>query len=96
MNAIAHIRLNVLGYRQAAFAEVAGVSQPTVSRWEDARFPDEPSHRNLARIREHVLSLGLPWDDAWFFDVPAQHDDRIDTSAAAHRGAEPLRESAND
>ena len=66
---IKHIRAKVFGMTQSAFAEVAGVSQATVCRWENSEF--EPNRNELARIREAALASGKPWDDAWFFDIPA-------------------------
>lgn len=65
---MAHIRQNVFGLSQSAFAEIAGVKQPTVSRWEAGEF--EPNRDELARIRAAALESGKPWDDAWFFAVP--------------------------
>lgn len=67
---IAHIRSQVFKLSQAAFAEVAGVKQPTVSRWERGEF--EPNRDDLERIRRAALDRGLPWDDSWFFEVPGR------------------------
>jgi len=67
---MAHIRQNIFGLSQSAFAEIAGVKQPTVSRWEAGEF--EPNRDELERIRAAAIASGKPWDDAWFFDVPMQ------------------------
>lgn len=67
MNAIMDIRKNRFGVSQAAFAVVAGVSQATVSRWENGEL--EPKRRELARIRAAATTLGIEWSDAWFFDA---------------------------
>lgn len=65
-----HIRQNVFGLPQAAFAEIAGTTQPTVSRWENGEF--EPNRDELERIRAAAMDRHLPWSDAWFFEVPEQ------------------------
>lgn len=70
MNAIEHIRKRVFKLNQAPFAELAGVSQPTVSRWEDDSFPgSQPSRDEMNKIREAASKRGLPWDDSWFFQT---------------------------
>lgn len=65
---IVYIRKKVLNLKQSELAVIAGVSQATVSRWELGVF--EPNRDELARIRNHVMGKGLPWNDSWFFDVP--------------------------
>lgn len=73
MSTIARIRNEVFKVNQAAFAEIAGVTQPTVSRWEHGYW--EPSREELERIRSEAMNRGLEWDDSWLFDgppVPAQ------------------------
>jgi len=70
MNAVKHIRTQVFKLAQAAFADVAGVSQPTVSRWEQQDV--SPSRDDMARIRNAALERGLEWNDSWFFVVPEQ------------------------
>ena len=72
MNAMAHIRKAVFGITQAEMAEIAGASQPTVSRWE--RGEDEPDREQMARIRAHAWQLVKPWDDRWFFEAPAKYE----------------------
>lgn len=69
MQPITHIRKNVFGLTQAAFAEVAGTTQATVSRWENGEF--EPNRDDLERIRSAALDRDLPWDDRLFFEAPA-------------------------
>lgn len=68
MHPIEHIRKNVLDITQGAFAEITGVTQATVSRWESREL--EPSLGELDRIRAEVKARGLPWDDSWFFEAP--------------------------
>lgn len=70
MNPIRHIRLCVFEAIQADFAEFAGVTQATVSRWETGEF--EPNRDDLERIREAAIKQGRPWEDRWFFEVPEQ------------------------
>lgn len=68
MSAIERIRKDVFSLSQAAFAEVAGVTQATVSRWEAGEF--EPNRDQLERIRDAALRDGKDWDDKWFFEAP--------------------------
>lgn len=71
MNVIKHIRARVFDdITQAAFAEVAGVTQATVSRWENGEF--EPNRDDLDRIRRAAMEQGKTWEDRWFFEVPEQ------------------------
>jgi len=70
MNPIRHIRLTVFKMIQADFAEFAGVTQATVSRWENGEF--EPNRDDMERIRRAAIDRGKPWDDRWFFEVPEQ------------------------
>jgi DNA-binding transcriptional regulator YiaG len=74
MRPIEHIRREVFKMTQAAFAEVAGVRQPTVSRWEGGEF--EPNRNELERIRDAAIQRGIEWKDDWFFEVPAQESER--------------------
>lgn len=69
MNQIEHIRKSVFRISQAAFAEIAGTTQASVSRWENG--DQVPDHAKMARIRSEALKRGLTWSDAWFFDYPA-------------------------
>jgi transcriptional regulator with XRE-family HTH domain len=64
MNAIRNIRIDIFKLKQSEFAEVAGVKQSTVSRWENG---GEPSLEEMRAIRQAALDRGLPWNDAWFF-----------------------------
>lgn len=69
--AIQEIRKSVLGISQVELAEIAQVSQGTVSRWEAGELA--PSLAELSRIRAAALDRGKQWDDRWFFDgVPLQ------------------------
>jgi transcriptional regulator with XRE-family HTH domain len=68
MSAIAHIRKKVLGVSQAAIAEMTGVTQATVSRWEKGEL--SPNLRELAILREAARAKGGDWEDSWFFEPP--------------------------
>jgi len=71
MNAVQYIRTKVFDLSQAAFAnDVAKVSQPTVSRWEDESQPgSQPDSEAMKRIRDKAIQLGLEWNDSWFFQT---------------------------
>ena len=68
MKPIEHIRRVVFDVSQVAFAEIAGTTQPSVSRWEQGL--QEPSHSEMERIRVEATSRGIQWDDRWFFELP--------------------------
>lgn len=64
-----YIREQVFGIpNQQAFAELLGVTQPQVSRWE--RGINHVSGRAQIRIRALARERGIAWNDAWFFEVP--------------------------
>lgn len=69
MNPILRIRRKVLEVTQGDLAEIAGVSQGTVSKWEKGEL--EPSREELGRIRDEAQARGLDWSDSWFFEVPS-------------------------
>lgn len=73
MSAIEYIRRHVFGLSQALFAEIANVSQATVSRWEAGGL--EPDREQMRSIRDEARRRGLPWQDDWFFDAPSQRED---------------------
>jgi DNA-binding transcriptional regulator YiaG len=68
MNALRHIRKAVLGMSQAEMAQIACVSQGTVSKWE--RGDLSPSHTEMSAIRAEAAKRGLAWNDSWFFEDP--------------------------
>lgn len=70
MNAIRHIRKNIFKVSQADFAALAGVTQATVSRWEDDENGAAPSLSEMAAIRAAAIERKLPWGDALFFEAP--------------------------
>lgn len=66
------IRTKVFGCEsQQAYADLIGVSQASVSRWEQCGRV--PGHRQ-GRIREKAHELSLTWDDRYFFEVPKDQD----------------------
>lgn len=70
MNAIRYIRTKVFNVKQAPFAKIAGVSQPTVSRWEEEnQSGSQPSREEMGRIRKAAIDRGIPWSDGWFFQT---------------------------
>lgn len=68
MTPIEHIRKNVFGLSQTSFAEIAGTTQPSVSRWENGEL--EPDREALARIRSAAQARGLNLKDCMFFEIP--------------------------
>lgn len=68
MHVVTHIRKNVLGINQSAFAAIAGVTQATVSRWESGEL--SPDLAQLSAVRAEVLKRDLAWDDSWLFEAP--------------------------
>lgn len=67
MNRLLHIRTQVFGLPQAGMAEIAKVSQGTVSKWETDQL--QPDRREMDRIRREAHKRGLDWDDRWFFEA---------------------------
>lgn len=69
MNQFEHIRVNVFGCKsQAEFAEVIGVSQPTISRIEAGQF--QPNQAILRAIRQAAMDRGHDWSDSLLFELP--------------------------
>lgn len=81
MSAIAHIRKKVLGLSQMAVAELTGVTQATVSRWEKGEL--SPNLRELGILRDVARTKGVEWDDSWFFEPPLTPDTPPTEGAAA-------------
>lgn len=68
MTPASHIRRNVFGCAtQQAFADLLGVTQATVSRWEVDGFI---SRRGQKAMRSAAETRGIGWDDRWLFMVP--------------------------
>jgi len=68
MNSVEYIRTKVFKLEQAPFAVIAGVSQPTVSRWEQTEMENsEPNRKAMDRIRSEAIKRELDWNDSWFF-----------------------------
>jgi transcriptional regulator with XRE-family HTH domain len=65
---IAHIRNSIFKITQAQFAQIAGASQATVSRWENGELM--PNSANLDRIRQAAKANNIAWNDTWFFVTP--------------------------
>lgn len=70
MRPIEHIRRNVLRLSQVEMAELIGVTQPTVSRWENGEF--EPSMAAMEIIRATARARKIRWSDRWFFETPSR------------------------
>lgn len=63
------IRTKVFKVTQAEMAEIAGVTQATVSRWENGV---SPSLEDVRAIRRAAMDRALPWDDALIFGEAAE------------------------
>ena len=74
MKPIEHIRRDIFAVSQATFAEIAGTTQPSVSRWEQG--VQEPCHSEMERIRLAAVRRGLRWNDRWFFEMPKRSRDK--------------------
>lgn len=68
MKPIEYIRKRVFGVSQAAFGEIAGTTQASVSRWEAGEL--HPGLEEMERIRSEALARGNEWDDSLFFATP--------------------------
>lgn len=79
MNTIRHIRKNVFKVTQAEFSALAGVTQATVSRWENGVAP---SLDEMRAIRVAASERKIRWDDAWFFEPLAHNRSRKGRAAA--------------
>lgn len=71
MSAIRHIRREIFKVTQAEFAALAGVTQASVSRWEAG---GAPTLDEMQAIRKAAADREIDWNDAWFFEAPAQED----------------------
>ncbi|WP_182565789.1 helix-turn-helix domain-containing protein [Rhizobium leguminosarum] len=67
MNALKHIRKNVFKVTQAEFSVLAGVTQATVSRWENGVAP---SLDEMKAIRDAAEARKIKWNDRLFFETP--------------------------
>ena len=70
---IRSIRKDVLGVTQKQLAELVGVTQGTVSKWEDGTL--FPNVREMSIIRDFARKNGKPWSDSWVFDNPVLQGD---------------------
>ena len=66
MNTIKTIRTELFRISQVEFAQIAGVTQPTIVRWE--RGEGEPSASELGRIRAAASERDIDWPDDSIFD----------------------------
>lgn len=70
MNQFEHIRREIFNLTQAEFARICGVTQATVSRWENGSLA--PGHVEMTAIRAEAATRGIPWDDAVFFGTAVE------------------------
>lgn len=65
------IRTQVFDMSQKEFADLLGVAQGTVSRWErpiDNEMVLLPDYADLMKIRDAAKRRGLQWHDSWFWE----------------------------
>ncbi len=67
MSTMKHIRKNIFKVNQAEFSSLAGVTQATVSRWENG---GAPSLEEMKAIRLAAEERDIEWDDRFFFETP--------------------------
>lgn len=65
---VAYMRRAIFKISQAEFAAISGVTQATVSRWENGE--GVPHLTELDRIRTAARERALAWNDDWLFKVP--------------------------
>lgn len=83
MRPIEHIRKVIFDLSQAAFAEIAGTTQASVSRWESG--VQDPDLEEMARIRVAAHVRGLNWNDQWFFESPPRKSEQPEPTPASAR-----------
>jgi transcriptional regulator with XRE-family HTH domain len=71
MNALRYIRKHVFQVTQAEFADLAGVGQASVSRWENGVAP---SLDEMQAIRQAAAARNIAWNDRLFFEIPPDDD----------------------
>lgn len=81
MSVIRSIRTEVFRVSQAEMARIAGVTQPTVSRWEAGLI--SPNLDEITLIRAAAKQRRLKWRDNFLFEFEAP--------APASRPAEAMR-----
>jgi transcriptional regulator with XRE-family HTH domain len=65
-----HIRTIIFAVdKQREFGAIIGISQAVISLVESGRRP--LSRELMERIRAAAFDRGIPWNDAWFFQVPS-------------------------
>jgi DNA-binding transcriptional regulator YiaG len=70
---IQHIRTKVFKLTQAKFAELIGIDQAMVSRWESER--SEPGLTQMGKIRKLAKRrVGKGWKDSFFWSGRSQID----------------------
>lgn len=66
MSLMRHIRKDIFQLTQTEFGAICGVTQATISRWEDGLLA--PDLKELERIRSEAIRRGIDWEDSIFFD----------------------------
>lgn len=77
MNLILFLRRYILCHAdgkpmtQLGLAKIIGCSQVTVLGWERDGSVG-PRIGDMAKVRTHAQTKGLPWQDRWMFEVPGE------------------------
>lgn len=74
MTPIRYIRTKILKINQTRLAEICGVGQGTISRWENDTAPGLPDAGDLASIRDYAKDNGIPLEERLFFEVPSESE----------------------
>lgn len=61
------IRKEILKLSQKEMADLTGVAQTTVSRWETGVLA--PNRDEMIRIRQAAKDKGASWSDTLFFEI---------------------------
>lgn len=85
MNPMQFIIERVFEMSQRAFSREIGVAQPTVHGWVDKGYCH---YEHQVKIRGLAKKRGLPWDDKWFFTVPANWEKPNGRKRKGHRLSE--------
>lgn len=81
MRRIEAIRRKVLKVTQAEMADIAGVKQATISRWEEGKFTPSLSYimaiKAAVADRAEAAGFASPWKDEWLVELNSGDPDAV-------------------